>query len=372
MNWQLVENDEALNELLASHSGAAMVAIDTEFMRRNTFYPQPALLQLCFPGDTQAWLIDPLAIEDFSALEALFTDAGVVKVLHSPGEDLEVFDRLFGVQPVPLFDTQRAAAFLDMGHGLGYRALVESMSGLQLPKGETQSNWLQRPLTAAQLEYAAQDVLPVPDIYRQLRQQLEAADKLGWLLEDGRWAVSLAGGTGPAPVGRIKNAWKLDARQLALLLRVCDWREARARDSDKPRSWILSDNHCFQIAQGRPTSLDQLGAIEEFPAAVVRKQGAQLLQLVEEAQVLPEEELPRRLPQPLQAQQRDLLKKIKQTARQYAGEWKMAPELMLPAKDYELLVRKLSGEPIAEPELWRGWRRQRLLEPLLAEFRELE
>ncbi len=370
MNWQLIDSDEALNTLLSSRGGADMVAIDTEFMRRNTFYPQPALLQLCFPGDEQAHLIDPLAIADFSALKALFTDTATVKVLHSPGEDLEVFDRLLRVQPEPLFDTQRAAAFLDMGHGLGYRALVETMTGLQLAKGETQSNWLQRPLTHSQLEYAAQDVLPVPDIYRELRRQLKVADKLEWLLEDGRWAVRQARGAGPAPVNRIKSAWKLDPRQLALLLLICDWREARAKDSDKPRSWILSDNLCLQIAQRGPNSLAQLGAIEEFPTAVVRKQGEQLLALVAEAEALASEALPARLPQPLQAQQRDLLKKIKQAARKYAHDWQMAPELMLPSKDYELLVRQLSGEPVAEPELWRGWRRHSLLEPLLAAFRE--
>ncbi len=120
MQWQLIESDEALQAALAAVAGSAVVAVDTEFMRRNTFYPQVALVQLCF-GD-RALLVDPLAISDTAPLAALLADPGVIKVLHSASEDLEVFSRWLGVLPEPLFDTQRAAALLDLGFGLGYGA----------------------------------------------------------------------------------------------------------------------------------------------------------------------------------------------------------------------------------------------------------
>jgi ribonuclease D len=170
MHWQLIESDDALQQLLAQTAACDVVMVDTEFMRRNTFYPEVALVQLCFasdnaqseepdgipdglPDDT-AWLIDPLKIQDPTPLAALFSNPAVLKVLHSASEDLEVFQRWLGVLPQPLFDTQRAAALLNVGFGMGYRALVQEICGVDLPKGETRSDWLQRPLTQSQCEYA--------------------------------------------------------------------------------------------------------------------------------------------------------------------------------------------------------------------------
>jgi ribonuclease D len=159
MNYQLLNSDSDLAALIERHRDNTFVIVDTEFMRRDTFWPQAALVQLCFPAEPNfAWLLDPLAISDFTPLQDLFEDESVVKVLHSASEDLEVFQQFLGCQPLPIFDTQRAAAFVGRGFGLGYRALVEAISGLELAKDETRSNWLARPLTDAQLNYAAADV----------------------------------------------------------------------------------------------------------------------------------------------------------------------------------------------------------------------
>ena len=148
MHYELLESDAQLAALVDEHRGSDFVIVDTEFMRRDTFYPQAALIQLCFPSEPEtAWLLDPLVIDDCSPLQDLFRDPSMVKALHSASEDLEVFQQFLGCQPLPLFDTQRAAAFVGRGFGLGYRALVEAMSGLELAKGETLSNWLARPLS---------------------------------------------------------------------------------------------------------------------------------------------------------------------------------------------------------------------------------
>ena len=169
MEWELIESDDALHAMLDGVADCTVVAIDTEFMRRNTFYPQVALVQLCF-GD-KAWLVDPLQITDPSPLAQLLVNPAVTKVLHSASEDLEVFGHWLGVLPDPLFDSQRASALLDRGFGLGYRALVQAICDVDLPKGETQSNWLQRPLTESQCEYAAQDVAWLLPVWRDLYQQ---------------------------------------------------------------------------------------------------------------------------------------------------------------------------------------------------------
>ncbi len=370
MSYQVITDSAELAALLADKSASKLVAVDTEFMRRNTFFPQAALIQLCFDDDAQPILIDPLSCDELSPLKALFTNPDVVKVLHAPGEDLEVFAQLLGVQPQPMFDTQRAAAYLDMGFGLGYRALVELMTGVVVPKDETRSDWLQRPLTDAQLAYAAQDVVHLPDIYRRLRDDLIAKGALERLQEDCHWAVTEAGQT-PAPgIGRIKSAWKLNPRQLALLQRICEWREDRARRSDKPRPWILSDNLCFQLAQQSPTTEAALSKLPDMPPAVVRKQGEVLLRLVAEVSDMDESDLPARLPSPLQPAQRDQLKKLKLAAREMAESWHMAPELILPSKDYELIVRLINNEDIERPGLWRGWRGREVVDVLLEQFRE--
>ena len=316
MELELLKTDPQLETLVREQGDIDVVIVDTEFMRRDTFYPRAALVQLCFPGTPdKAWLLDPLSIGDFSPLQRLFRDESVVKVLHSASEDLEVFQQLLGCQPLPLFDTQRAAAFAGHGFGLGYRALVEAISGLELAKVETRSDWLARPLSDGQLNYAAADVIPLLPAYQQLREELEAKGRLAWVLEDGAAAVQALTEVGPAPYLRLKSAWKLPPRQLAVLRELCEWREQRARQRDKPRGWILSDKICLQLAQHCPATFTELRATPEMPQAVLRNQGEALLDLIEDALAQPESELPPVMAKPLDREQRQQLKQLKQAVQ---------------------------------------------------------
>ena len=368
MQWQLIESDEALQQLLDREAHCEVVVVDTEFMRRNTFYPEVALVQLCFvSGDTcsdMAWLIDPLQIENLEPLIALMTNSSVLKVLHSASEDLEVFQRWLGALPQPLFDTQRAAALLNLGFGLGYRALVELICSVDLPKGETRSNWLQRPLTSSQCEYAALDVTWLTHVWRELSARCEQQDKLDWVLADGRDAVValVAGRDGVHK--RIKTAWKLNSRQLGALIAICQWREATAKDRNKPRAWIIDDQTCSLLATLDPKSLTELKDSIELPAPALRRYGDELLHLLAEQRAMPEADLPRRLPSPLNASQRGEIKKLKARVREHATKLAVAPEVLLYSKDYELLLREASGEDIQNPIHWAGWRKDTALEPL--------
>lgn len=369
MSWQLIQSDEALAPLLQQARQGGAVILDTEFMRRNTFYPQVALLQLCFEGapgggDT-AWLVDPLAIQDTAPIAALLEDRAVTKVLHSASEDLEVFQRWLGVLPQPLFDTQRAAALVDIGFGMGYRALVQAISGIDLPKGETRSNWLQRPLTQAQCDYAAQDVICLLPVWRELLRRCEANERLDWLLADGEDVLAAARAAGDDYHTRIKGAWKLDRRQLAALAEVCRWREQTARTRDKPRGWIIDDRACLEIARRSPRDQRALQGID-LPAPVLRRHGRDILEVLAATRELPDDALPQRLPQPLDAAQRDQLKHLKSSGRALAETLALAPEILLPGKDYELLVREHAGEAITLPPHWQGWRADAVLRPLRA------
>ncbi|KGE03760.1 ribonuclease D [Pseudohaliea rubra] len=368
MDWTLIATQDAFEALLLEHRGAPAVAVDTEFMRRNTFYPQVALLQLCFAD--HAWLVDPLALEDTAPLLDLFEDPSITKVLHSASEDLEVFDHWLGALPRPLFDTQRAAGLLDKGFGLGYRGLVEQAFAVTLDKGETRSDWLRRPLSEAQCRYAALDVAYLLPLYERLRGDAEAAGKLSWILEEGEVACAGAGSRNPAYHLRVKSAWKLQPRQLAALERLCAWREEEAASRDKPRSWILDDRLCLAIAGAMPANPDALAAVGEIPPAILRRCGAALLDAIAEARSLPESALPVPLPAPLDGEERKRLKALKARVRTIAEAATVAPEMLLAGRDLELLLREARGLPISEPASWQGWRRTRVIEPLRSALAE--
>jgi ribonuclease D len=364
MQWQLVESDAALQAALAQVQGSSVVAVDTEFMRRNTFFPQVALVQLCF-GD-RALLVDPLAIDDTAPLAALLTDPAVVKVLHSASEDLEVFSRWLGVLPQPLFDTQRAAALLDLGFGMGYGALVKLVCDIDLPKGETTSDWLRRPLTTSQCEYAAQDVAWLLPVWRHLDELCLQQAKENWVLADGRDAITAYNSPGNDYFKRFKNAWKLNPRQLAALGAICAWREETARSRDKPRGWIIDDQACMLLAQFDPKTPDELKAQVGLDAAAMRRNAGELLDLLAAQRMVPEAQLPVRLPGPLDAAQRNQLKKLKAAVRDIAARLSTAPEALLQSRDYELLLREAGGEAVEQPVHWQGWRRDTVISSLRA------
>jgi ribonuclease D len=154
-----VASDDGLRTCCEQLSTASRIAVDTEFMRSSTFYPKAALIQL-FADEVDpqhCYLVDPLAIGDFEPLVKLLTDPSVVKVFHACSEDLEVFSSFLGCVPEPLVDTQIAAGLLGYGPACSYASLVETLLGISLEKGETRSDWLQRPLQSKQLQYAVQD-----------------------------------------------------------------------------------------------------------------------------------------------------------------------------------------------------------------------
>jgi ribonuclease D len=373
MEWQLIESDDALRRLLADGAGSEFVVVDTEFMRRNTFYPQVALVQLCFsdgPVAGTAWLVDPLAITASDRLAGLLTDPGVTKVLHSASEDLEVFQHWLGVLPQPMFDTQRAAAMVGIGFGLGYRALVHELCDVDLPKGETRSDWLQRPLTSSQCDYAAQDVTWLLDVYRKLSARCDELGRRDWVLADGADAAAGLASSNGGYYRRIKGAWKLDTRQLATLIAVSDWREATARERDKPRSWIIDDKSLLQLAQRAPRNRSQLQAGVEMHSGAQRRYGDELLDLLAAQRDLPDSALPARLPPPLDAQQRQQIKQLKEAAREIALRLGMAPEVLLQARDYEALLRESEGASDKPPGHWSGWRQAVVIEPLRQLLRE--
>ena len=272
-----IDSSAALAEAVSQCRSVAVVALDTEFIRTDTFYPLPALIQV-FDAST-VFLIDPVAIDDLEPLKALLADDSVIKVMHSCSEDMDVFARLLDVVPTPLVDTQIAASLAGLDFSISYQRLVEQLLNQPLEKGETRSDWLQRPLSEKQLQYAADDVLWLLEVYQSLMERLAQQQRSSWLEEESRRLLEDA--HNPPPLEeyylRIKSAWRLSGQSLVLLQMLCLWRERLAREHNVPRGRIASDSALYEIARSRPKDKSQLSRVKALKPANIRQYGSQLL-----------------------------------------------------------------------------------------------
>lgn len=362
---QWIGDNASLAQHCATWRRLPFVAVDTEFMRVDTFYPIAGLLQVS-EGE-RAYLIDPLLISDWSPFADLLQDSAVIKVLHACSEDLEVFLRLTGSLPMPLFDTQLAAGYLNLGFSMGYSRLVQAVLNIELPKGETRSDWLQRPLSATQVSYAAEDVLHLAQVYGQLKAQL-SAEKSAWVLEDGAELVShLRRETDPQQAYReAKLAWKLSRQQLAVLQALCAWREEQARVRNQPRNRIIREHSLWPLARTQPDNLVALARIEDMHPKTVRQDGEFILQLIKQAAATPAAQWPEALPEPLPLDAAALLKKLRAIGQREGERLQIAPELMLRKKTLEALLKTgYPNGPYQLPESLRGWRRELMGQALL-------
>ena len=363
IHWLL--DDAGLAEHCAAWQALPFVALDTEFMRVDTFYPIAGLLQVS--DGAIAYLIDPLRIGDWRPFAALLEAPNVIKVLHSCSEDLEVLLRLTGSLPAPLFDTQLAAGYLNLGFSMGYSRLVQALLDIELPKGETRSDWLQRPLSELQVRYAAEDVLHLVEVYRALMARL-APQKVEWVLEDGAELVAnLSREVAPEDAWReAKLAWKLSRQQQAVLRALCAWREREARARNQPRNRVLREHSLWPLARTQPDNLVALARIEDMHPKTVRQDGETLLRLIREAAALPPEQWPEALPEPLPIEASALLKKLRAVGQREGERLGIAPELMLRKKTLEALLKSgFPKGPYQLPDSLRGWRRELMGQALL-------
>ncbi|MCP8463615.1 ribonuclease D [Pseudomonas sp. ZM23] len=365
LDIQWIRDDASLASKCQYWKELPYLALDTEFMRVDTFYPEAGLVQV---GDGNAvWLIDPLLIRDWSSFAEVLEAPHVVKVFHACGEDLEVFLRLTGSLPQPLFDTQLAAAYLGMPHSMGYSRLVLEILGLDLPKDETRSDWLQRPLTDMQVRYAAEDVQHLAEVYVKLAPRLSER-KLEWLLADG---ADLANNqtriSDPQEAYLdVKLAWKLGRQQLAVLRELCAWREQQARLRNQPRNRVLREHTLWPLARFQPTDKVALARIDDMHPRTVRQDGDTLIALIAHAAKQPQEQWPQTLPEPLPREVTPLLKKLREVGQKEAERQGMAPELMVRKKVLEALLKTgYPDGPYELPESLQGWRRELMGQALL-------
>lgn len=286
----LIETTDDLRAFADDLEGERFLTIDTEFMRDRTFWPRLCLVQVA--GSERHAAIDPLARGlDLDPLLRLMGDPGIVKVFHAARQDIEIFHRLTGRVPAPLFDTQLAAMVLGFGEEVGYDTLVQQVAKARIDKSSRFTDWSRRPLSKQQLDYALADVTHLRVIYERLSQRLEETGRSTWLEEE------LADLTDPAAYEQPPEvAWKRlkirsrEPRFLAIVQGLAAWREREAQRRDLPRSRILRDDLLLEVAANRPTTA---AAVHDLRRVSVDGQSASgIARAVEAALALPADALP--------------------------------------------------------------------------------
>jgi ribonuclease D len=350
---RLVTTPEQLDAAVFRLQGARRFAIDTEFMRESTYYPQLCLVQVA--SDTDCYLVDPLAGLDLAPLLATLADRGKPKVLHAARQDLEVLLNVGGHVPGPLFDTQVAAALLGFPPQVGYAELVARQLGHSIDKAQTRTDWSRRPLSDAQLAYAADDVHHLLQLHSELAAALESQGRATWQAEECA-ALEDPGlyRTEPADAWRrLKGLGRMPPREQATARALAGWREQRAMAADKPRGWIITDEALLALAALGPVTPDDLSQVRSLPPAVVRKRGEELFELIRASRESADDGRSVPMPQRPTPEQTRRIGQLQQRVRDVAASLGISPEVLATRRDVEALVLG-SQEHSA---LLRGWRR---------------
>ncbi|QCU89810.1 ribonuclease D [Thiomicrorhabdus sediminis] len=347
-----IDTEAQLNDYcqqILANSALSWLAIDTEFVRVDTYYPQLSLVQIqdCLG---QAAIIDPLAIVDTAqtdkplhALVELLANPNVIKVFHAARQDIEVLYQLEGIMPQAIFDTQIAAIFRQHGDIAGFSRVIESELGIRLDKSQTRTNWHQRPLTEKQIAYALDDVRYLAPLYEKYRQQLDT-EQLAAVAEDCLALLdsSLYDINPEEAIQRIRAARNLKGKHLAIAQVLAQWRESYAQEHDIPKKWPLSDDCLIQIAKRPPKTEKALYKVPNIKASSVKEFGQQWVALIDEVFALDSEQLPKAPPKQAKAsvQEEILLDVLYAYSQQLSIDYKLNTTQLINKDELLALIRQ--------------------------------
>jgi len=288
-----IDTPESLLKACAQLHQCKVLAVDTEFHRETTYHPEFALLQIY--ADQQCWLIDPIALGDLTPVWDVLCNPDILKVFHAGRQDLEIILKEAGKLPLPVFDTQVAAALLGMGQQIGFGNLVQRVVKKELAKQESFSDWVSRPLRQKQLDYAADDVIWLMPVYQYLSEQLEARGRLTWLDEEQSKLCNIATyhEDNNALLWRVKGVHKLKGRALAVLRELAGWREEQAKQRNIPRRRLIADEPLLEISRRDELDIDSIKRIRGLNQGVVRRFGSDLINIWQQGKGVAEEEFPK-------------------------------------------------------------------------------
>jgi len=352
----LITTSDALADLCKRLAKADFVAVDTEFMRENTYWPELCLVQIA--DDKEAAAIDPLAAGiDLSPLLDLLTDnESVLKIFHAGGQDVEIIFNLTGRTPHPIFDTQIAMMAVSQSEQIGYSNLVESWLGITIDKGARFTDWSRRPLTERQIDYAIGDVTHLARIFPKLLARLKKTGRGEWLDQEMEkladpenyrsdpstaWRRIKAAGRNPAMLGRLKA--------------LAEWREVEAQGKNIPRGRIARDETLADLASHPPKVQADLVKVRGLsPGWKDNDIGRRLMATLAAATPLPDDELPPRTPRgaPLGKEGALVADLLKLLLKIRAREIDVAARLLARSEELEMLAAGVrQGLPMLD-----GWR----------------
>lgn len=369
-----IRDAPALAQLADRIADEPELAIDTEFLRERTYYPRLCLLQLATP-DVLA-LVDPLAVPDLDPLWDRIC-GGCTIVLHAGTQDLEIIQRLAGRLPARIFDTQIAAAFLGLGHSVGYSRLIETVLEASPKRSEAYTDWSRRPLTQEQQEYALDDVRYLLECVREMRGRLAALGRTEWVREETEAYLRSICHTPEArdQWRRVKGARRLSGRALAVLQEVAAWREDEAVSRDVPRQRVVPDRVLVELGRRGLTDVGRIEGVRGLHPREAQRSAQALSEVIGQALDRPRSEwpcwpeLPRLPDDPISDAVASLLDAV---LRARADALELAPQLLATRSDLTLLVRLslqtggVRDQDAARIALLQGWRRELVGEDLLA------
>ena len=353
---RIVSTSEDLTQAVRRLSTSEFVAVDTEFLREQTFWPQLCLIQIASPEE--AMIIDPMSPGlDLKPFWELMGDQRVVKVFHAARQDIEIVYARAGLVPQPVFDTQVAAMVCGFGESVSYVNLVKNVTGVDIDKSSRFTDWSRRPLSDKQLEYALGDVTHLRDVYRHLRADIEKTARFDWLNEE----MSVL--TDPKTYeSHPDEAWQRlklrvkNRKALAVLMELAAWRERLAQSQDVPRSRILRDEALYDIANQAPTSTEQLSQLRTLSEGFARS--ARARDIVEAVKRGLERDM-KTVPAvsrgaQLSAESSALVELLRVLLKASAARNRVAPKLIAGSEDLERIAVE------AEPDIQalKGWRRR--------------
>jgi len=353
---QFITTTEALASLCARLAQEEFITVDTEFMREKTYYPELCLVQLAGTGDVA--VVDAMAKGiDLAPLGELLAKPEPVKVFHACRQDVEIFLLLFGAVPLNLFDTQVAAMVAGFGDQVGYDSLVQSLTGGHIDKTHRFSDWSARPLTKAQIDYAAADVTHLRTVYEKLSARLRVEGRLDWVGQE--MEVLADPNTYRVDPVRAWERLKLrtnNRRQLALVQAIAAWREREAQRINIPRGRLLKDEQIPEVAALAPENAEALTRARGISAGFANgKSGVSLLAAIAEAKALGEQDLPKvERPRDTPRASPALVALLKVLLNAAAEQNNVAARLVASSEEIEALaLDENAPNPILE-----GWRRE--------------
>ena len=361
MNPILIEDNQTLTQFCDKLIDEPLLAVDTEFFRETTYFPHLGLIQIA--GCEDIVCVDPLAFDAREQLRRLFFNPNIIKVLHSCSQDMEVLFQYFGDLPAPIFDTQIAAAMLGFQDQIGYAKLIAQEYEVELDKSQTRTNWLKRPLSAKQIEYAGEDVLYLLPLYEKFNAALKDNERDSWLQED----CELLCGNSERFQPDMENCWlrvkgyiQLEGVQLAVCRSIAQWREQLAIEQDLTRRKVMADDLVLKLSA--TTNSTQLIATDKYIARFSSGEQKKLAQAIETGLSMPESEWPWLNRQRPSAEEKSQLKQLQSVVQNRADALNIHQSVLCSKKDLEKLMKGSR-----QGKLFTGWRLGCIGQQLLAE-----